>query len=84
MLVVTTGTTSVTISGAVTATTPDGETITIPVGPITVGANETVTISVCTTADAPEAPVFRGCLPGCRIFPGSPLNIQNGRIQRHH
>lgn len=56
VLVITTGTTSATVDGVVTATLPDGRTMSIPVGPITIGANETVTISACTTADAPALP----------------------------
>ena len=61
-LVITTGTTGVTVSGSVTGKLPNGAPINIPVGPITVGAmGQTVTIRVCTTtAGVPALPGLPG------------------------
>lgn len=48
VLVIKTGTSSVTISGSVTVTV-NGFPKTIAIGPLTVGPNKTVTISACST-----------------------------------
>lgn len=73
-LVVNTGSASATVSGTVTVSLPDGSTETIPVGPVTVGGSESVTVSVCTTADVPEGPGDPGlpALPGAPELPGAP------------
>lgn len=47
VLKVTTGTTSVKASGLVTGTLPTGDSIMIPVGPISISPSGTVTVSVC-------------------------------------
>lgn len=61
-LAIKTGTTSVTVTGLVMGSLPNGAPINIPVGPITVGAmGQTVTISVCTTtAGVPALPGLPG------------------------